>query len=357
MDDLYIRFYLAVLISSVIAARAFRRKSVDLSGVAAGIPVMVIHTVAGYRFAVLLLVFFFSSSKLTRVGEEKKRAVDAEFKEGGQRNWKQVLANSGIASILLIILATLANGQDRCLDTNESKIITSLMGGIIGHYACCNGDTWSSELGILSITQPRLITTFKVVRKSCNLEDCWERTMAETEWKEAGAELLLLRRKVGRQELAVTLKEADKQLWANTSVLEANSQLRQFSGVTVPKGTNGGITLDGLLAATVAGIVIGVPFILVGLITAECSANVAWRQLLVVPVAAFAGLFGSLLDSFIGATLQFSGYCSVRKKVVAKPGPTVVKISGMNILDNNSVNMVSVLLTSLLTSIACIYIF
>ncbi|XP_020703820.1 protein PGR isoform X1 [Dendrobium catenatum] len=287
MDDLWFRFYLAVLISSVIAARAFRRKSVDLSGVAAGIPVMVIHTVAGYRFAVLLLVFFFSSSKLTRVGEEKKRAVDAEFKEGGQRNWRQVLANSGIASILLIILATLANGQDRCLDTNESKIITSLMGGIIGHYACCNGDTWSSELGILSVTQPRLITTFK----------------------------------------------------------------------TVPKGTNGGITLDGLLAATVAGIVIGVPYILVGLITAECSANVAWRQLLVVPVAAFAGLFGSLVDSFIGATLQFSGYCSVRKKVVAKPGPTVVKISGRNILDNNSVNMVSVLLTSLLTSIACIYIF
>lgn len=287
MGDLWFRVSLAVLISSVIAARAFRRKSVDLSGVAAGIPIMVIHTVAGYRFAVLLLVFFFTSSKLTRIGEEKKREVDADFKEGGQRNWRQVLANSGIASILLVILATLASGHDRCLDANDSKIITSLMGGIIGHYACCNGDTWSSELGILSISQPRLLTTFKTVRR----------------------------------------------------------------------GTNGGVTLDGLLAATAAGIVIGVSFILVGLFTAECSADVAWRQLLVVPVAALAGLFGSLIDSFIGATLQFSGYCNVRKKVVTKPGPTVVKISGMNILDNNSVNVVSLLLTTLLTSVACIYIF
>lgn len=287
MDNLGLRCVLAMLISSLIAARSFRRKSVDLTGVAVGIPVMVIHALAGFRFAVLLLIFFFTSSKLTRVGEEKKREIDAEFKEGGQRNWRQVLANSGIASVLLVILAALASGQDRCLDTNESKIITSLMGGIIGHYACCNGDTWSSELGILSSSQPRLITNFKKVRQ----------------------------------------------------------------------GTNGGVTLYGLAAATAAGAIVGATFVLVGLITTQCSTDVAWRQLFTVPVAALAGLCGSLIDSFIGATLQFSGYCIVRKKVVAKPGPTVVRISGMNILDNNSVNAVSVLLTTIFTSMACSYIF
>ena len=39
------------------------------------------------RFAGLLLVFFFTSSRVTRVGEVRKRALDPEFKEGGQRNW------------------------------------------------------------------------------------------------------------------------------------------------------------------------------------------------------------------------------------------------------------------------------
>lgn len=39
------------------------------------------------RYGAMLLVFFFTSSKLTKVGEEKKRKVDADFKEGGQRNW------------------------------------------------------------------------------------------------------------------------------------------------------------------------------------------------------------------------------------------------------------------------------
>ncbi|THU48742.1 hypothetical protein C4D60_Mb06t02230 [Musa balbisiana] len=287
MDGFLIRLGFSLLLSFSVAARALKRKSVDSSAVLVGIPIMVIHMLAGYRFAALLLVFFSTSSKVTRLGEAKKRATDADFKEGGQRNWIQVLSNSIIATIMVVIFARITQGHDKCLDSKESTVITALLGGIVGHYACCNGDTWSSELGMLSSAQPRLITTFKKVRK----------------------------------------------------------------------GTNGGVTVHGLLAAVAAGFVIGVAFVLVGLVTTECSADIAKRQLFVVPIAAAAGLFGSLIDSFLGATLQFSGYCTVRKKVVGNEGPTVVKISGASILDNNAVNAVSILLTTLITSVTCLYIF
>jgi len=125
----------------------------------------------------------------------------------------------------------------------------------------------------------------------------------------------------------------------------------------VQKGTNGGVTIDGLLAAAAAGFSIGLAFVLIGFLTAQCASYVFWRQLLVIPLATAAGLCGSLIDSILGATVQYSGFCSVRKRVVGVDGPTVTRISGMNILDNNGVNVVSILLTTVLTAVACTYIF
>lgn len=278
---------IAVLISFFIAFNSYRKNSLDVSGAFAGFFVMSLHLSVNYRFGAMLLAFFFTSSKLTKKGEDRKRAIDAEFKAGGQRNWIQVFSNSGIASVLVIAYWKLKASQDTCLDSKESYIITSLVGGLIGHYSCSNGDTWSSELGVLSDEQPRLITTFKPVRR----------------------------------------------------------------------GTNGGVTIAGLQAAAAAGTVIGLAFVLPGFFTKSCTNDAFLKQLLVIPLSAAAGLAGSLIDSILGATLQFSGFCSVRNKVVSKPGPTVKRISGLSILDNNGVNVVSILLTSMLTSFACLYIF
>lgn len=74
----------------------------------------------------------------------------------------QVLANSAIATVLVVVVSAMTRGHGMCLDTKKSDVVTALIGGIIGHYACCNGDTWSSEIGILSKAQPLLVTNFKV---------------------------------------------------------------------------------------------------------------------------------------------------------------------------------------------------
>jgi uncharacterized membrane protein len=83
----------------------------------------------------------------------------------------------------------------------------------------------------------------------------------------------------------------------------------------VKKGTNGGVTISGLAAAAAAGCAIGLAFVSVGFVTTSCESHVARRQMLMIPIATFSGLLGSLIDSVLGATLQYSGYCSLRKKV------------------------------------------
>lgn len=120
---------------------------------------------------------------------------------------------------------------------------------------------------------------------------------------------------------------------------------------SVPRGTNGGVTVVGLVCSLAGGLTTGISYY-IGLLVAsifvdmEDSCTPQWS---VVFIAGIAGLLGSLIDSLLGATLQYSGYSEEIKKVVNAPGGVDIKhISGYNIISNHTVNFLSTLLTSLL---------
>ena len=72
----------------MIAKRGLRKKSLTISGAAAGILLAFFSILCHYSYLAALMAFFLSSSMATRYKAEDKRKIEGEaFKEGGQRNW------------------------------------------------------------------------------------------------------------------------------------------------------------------------------------------------------------------------------------------------------------------------------
>ncbi|XP_051544735.1 transmembrane protein 19 [Myxocyprinus asiaticus] len=114
----------------------------------------------------------------------------------------------------------------------------------------------------------------------------------------------------------------------------------------VPAGTNGGVTLVGLVASFLGGVSVGVAFFCTQLLMVK-DLHLAVPQWPIILYGALAGLLGSLLDSFLGATMQYSGYDEAIRKVVSYETQSVKRICGKLILDNNGVNLFSSVIIAL----------
>ncbi len=141
------------LLAIIIAALAWRAGSLSRSGAwAAVVTGGLIFGMGGFSWAVLLLAFFVSSSVLSRAFSKRKASLAEKFSKDSQRDWGQVLANGGLGALLAIGNFILPNHEWLWL-------------AFAGAMAAVNADTWSTELGVLSLIPPRLITTGKKVER------------------------------------------------------------------------------------------------------------------------------------------------------------------------------------------------
>jgi uncharacterized protein (TIGR00297 family) len=134
----------------IIAGLAYAVGALSRSGtLAAALVGGITFGAGGLIPGVLLILFFVSSSVLSRLGGRRKRELQIEFAKGGRRDLGQVFANGLIAAGMALLFG---------ISGNRLWLV-----GLAGALAASNGDTWSTELGILSRSKPRLITTWATV--------------------------------------------------------------------------------------------------------------------------------------------------------------------------------------------------
>uniref|UniRef100_A0A8C2VYX9 Transmembrane protein 19 n=1 Tax=Chinchilla lanigera TaxID=34839 RepID=A0A8C2VYX9_CHILA len=121
----------------------------------------------------------------------------------------------------------------------------------------------------------------------------------------------------------------------------------------VPVGTNGGVTVVGLASSLLGGTFVGITYFLTQLVFVN-DLDISAPQWPIIVFGGLAGLLGSIVDSYLGATMQFSGLDENTGMVVNNPTNTATHIAGKPILDNNAVNLFSSILTALLLpTVAC----
>lgn len=361
---------IAFVLATLLSLHGYRKGSLAVSGALAAFAV-------GYAtlanpvstFGTTLLFFYLVGSRATKVGSATKARLERESwkeeqggkgkaaanhksKKGGQRDAWQVFCNSAtavVASVLFRILyvddvspalvpaflephrhsITWQSGKRWCLLlVDDSTSLFPWLGdrtgavaqgcflAMLGHFACCMGDTLASELGILSRKPPRLILPpFAVVPPGTN----------------------------GGQSLVGTL-----------AALAGGTLIGLFSGVSLLFFDN---------AACQTRLIKG--------------PSVALFKL--VFLGSLAGLGGSTIDSILGATLQRTWYNTSSRQVLLGSLPKQEQdkalaagvkkadgsdsigqwqvVTGRDVLSNNAVNLISSVTTALLTVVVGRYLF
>nr|OQO16592.1 hypothetical protein B0A51_15957 [Rachicladosporium sp. CCFEE 5018] len=272
---------------------ALARNKLTPAGILAAIAVAIIHMTSPYSvFFWLLVPFFLLGVLVTKIGHEAKARLTQSSigSSGGEgaRSAVQVFCNAGGACILIALHAWLAT----------SSPFMSLRGGVVpGIYA------------------PKLQRVLPV-----GIMAHYAAVAADT----FGSELGIL---------------------AKSSPVLITAPWKK-----VPKGTNGGVTIEGLAFGLLASFLITV-IAQIGVMTSQpFRALDTSTGLLVIG----AGVAGSLLDSFLGATVQATVTDKGSGKVVEGPGGQRVKVLeggsrvqlGRDILTNNGVNFTMAALTS-----------
>lgn len=147
------QFLIGLLLAAIVSFLAFRARALNKNGaLSATLMGGIIFGLGGLSWSILLLAFFISSSLLSRAFTKQKINLNEKYSKGHERDVAQVLGNGGVATIFVLLHAALPYESWPFL-------------GFAAALAAVNADTWATEIGVLNKSQPRLITSGRLVEK------------------------------------------------------------------------------------------------------------------------------------------------------------------------------------------------
>ncbi|EFA75688.1 hypothetical protein PPL_10741 [Heterostelium album PN500] len=298
------RLLTALIIVSLFAIHGYRKKSLSTSGVIAAWCVGMITCISSWSFAVSLLSFYFSSSYLTKYKASIKKKIEENHLLG--KFYKQPPFK--LASYSNTYHLKSIGGQRNYVQVLSNSLNAAVCGLVFLLF--------SFDPRITFIDSDYKFDAFLICAVVGHYAACNGDTWA--------SELGILNKK--KPILVTTLKP-------------------------VPTGTNGGVSLVGILASIAGGSFIGIIYYFTSALFN--NGHALKSQIPIIYLGTFAGLFGSLIDSLMGATLQYSGW-NKKKLVVTNNPPSKLNsqdidhICGVDLLDNHQVNFLSSLLISMI---------
>ena len=272
---------------------SIKTKILTVDGAFAAVFVGTIISLSGFEYFVILASFFFSSSKSTNIHKViKTKLLGKAYLKEKKRNFIQVFSKSLFPSLICLILyQKYGQGMNIFNSNNTSKLFLDAL--FIGFFESANADTWASELGINSKSNPILILQgFKQVPKGIN-----------------GA----------------------------------------ISGYGTLCSIKGGLFISGVVV--ICNIL---RFGLLNFLKFDMNLFIICFKIFIL--GGLIGFIGSFIDSILGQTVQISIYnvtkkCMVEKENVEeyKKNGDDLKYYGKDILNNSGVNLVTGLITAFIS--------
>ena len=288
MVKISVEFLILEILVLLIYIISITKNKLTTGGANSALIVGTIISICGYEYMMILLGFFASSIKATDIHKKiKTNLLGQSYFKDKKRNSIQVLSKSFFPTIMSLIIYYFYNGKLHLFNNNNNKIIKFLYGIYIGFFESANADTWASELGINSKENPILLLKFK----------------------------------------------------------------------KVPKGINGAISLYGTICSILGGLFISIISVFCSLFRDFYFINFIYFDFYfiffkVVFLGMIIGFIGSFIDSILGETVQITYYDEKKKCVVEKSeidNMENIKIYGRDILDNSQVNLITGIVTSILS--------